>query len=67
MGGALERALPLAFAVFCGVAGGFYTFQPMLAPKELPESIQNPERFDTSKVANAKATDPNIRVVKPTS
>ncbi|KAL7764558.1 hypothetical protein ACKLNR_005703 [Fusarium oxysporum f. sp. zingiberi] len=27
----LERALPLALTVFCGVVGGFYTFQPIFA------------------------------------
>ncbi|KAH7210931.1 hypothetical protein BKA60DRAFT_575287 [Fusarium oxysporum] len=26
-----ERALPLALTVFCGVVGGFYTFQPIFA------------------------------------
>ncbi|KND92530.1 hypothetical protein TOPH_02612, partial [Tolypocladium ophioglossoides CBS 100239] len=45
---ALQKALPLALTVFCGVLGGrfavdpdpscpgYYTFQPVLAPKDLP-------------------------------
>ncbi|KAI5457259.1 hypothetical protein BGZ63DRAFT_394340 [Mariannaea sp. PMI_226] len=28
---AFERAFPLALTVFCGVIGGYYTFQPVLA------------------------------------
>ncbi|KAH7311741.1 hypothetical protein B0I35DRAFT_481680 [Stachybotrys elegans] len=30
---AFEKALPAALAVFCGVIGGYYTWQPMLAPQ----------------------------------
>ncbi|KAH8735319.1 hypothetical protein BGZ61DRAFT_444064 [Ilyonectria robusta] len=32
---AFERALPLALTVFCGVIGGYYTFQPVFAPDAL--------------------------------
>ncbi|KAL7802428.1 hypothetical protein V8C44DRAFT_362219 [Trichoderma aethiopicum] len=32
MSGGFQRALPLALTVFCGVIGGFYTFQPLFAP-----------------------------------
>ncbi|KAJ4153261.1 hypothetical protein LMH87_009756 [Akanthomyces muscarius] len=66
MGGALERALPLALTVFCGVAGGFYTFQPMLAPKEPLESTQNPEKPVNSRADDARATAPKAGDVKPT-
>ncbi|KAK4082034.1 hypothetical protein PCL_04840 [Purpureocillium lilacinum] len=30
-----QKALPIGLAVFCGVIGGVYTFQPVLAPKDL--------------------------------
>ncbi|UNI16203.1 hypothetical protein JDV02_002663 [Purpureocillium takamizusanense] len=29
-----QKALPIALAAFCGVIGGVYTFQPILAPKD---------------------------------
>ncbi|PNY27639.1 Uncharacterized protein TCAP_02444 [Tolypocladium capitatum] len=76
---ALQKALPLALAVFCGVLGGrfaacvsfltrwnmesrqrltlqpsypgYYTFQPVLAPKDLPGEAQ------------AKTRNPNPRTV----
>ncbi|KAJ6440823.1 acid protease [Purpureocillium lavendulum] len=31
-----QKALPIGLAVFCGVIGGIYTFQPVLAPKGPP-------------------------------
>ncbi|KAL7780785.1 hypothetical protein V8C43DRAFT_299796 [Trichoderma afarasin] len=34
MSGGFQRALPLALTVFCGVVGGFYTFQPLFAPQD---------------------------------
>lgn len=35
MGGALERALPLALAVFCGVAGGASSCGVIAGPVEI--------------------------------
>ncbi|KAG5763477.1 hypothetical protein H9Q72_008431 [Fusarium xylarioides] len=38
-----ERALPLALTVFCGVVGGFYTFQPIFA-NDAQKKIDSPPR-----------------------
>ncbi|KAK7227067.1 hypothetical protein V2G26_015070 [Clonostachys chloroleuca] len=32
--GALERGVPLALAIFCGVAGGLFTFQPYFVQQQ---------------------------------
>ncbi|EJP62892.1 hypothetical protein ACQRIT_005097 [Beauveria bassiana] len=65
MGGALERALPLALAVFCGVAGGFYTFQPMLTPKEPQKTVHVTAQTTDSNGADAKADETKARAAKP--
>ncbi|KAM3498825.1 hypothetical protein MY10362_007870 [Beauveria mimosiformis] len=67
MGGALERALPLALAVFCGVAGGFYTFQPMLTPKEPQETVHVTAQTTDPNGADAKADETKARAAKPSS
>ncbi|KAM3514885.1 hypothetical protein MY11210_001490 [Beauveria gryllotalpidicola] len=67
MGGALERALPLALAVFCGVAGGFYTFQPMLTPKEPQETVHATGKQPDLNGADAKADGTKARAAKPSS
>ncbi|RBR09177.1 hypothetical protein FVER53590_25054 [Fusarium verticillioides] len=38
-----ERALPLALTVFCGVVGGFYTFQPIFA-NDAQKKVDSPPR-----------------------
>ncbi|KAI1055813.1 hypothetical protein LB506_009415 [Fusarium annulatum] len=38
-----ERALPLALTVFCGVVGGFYTFQPIFA-NDAQKNLDSPPR-----------------------
>ncbi|KAJ3496413.1 hypothetical protein NLG97_g2677 [Lecanicillium saksenae] len=65
MGGALERALPMAMAIFCGVAGGFYTFQPMLAPKEPLDKLDEATKPVNAKTTDAKAPDAKVGVTKP--
>ncbi|KAH7149752.1 hypothetical protein B0J13DRAFT_548758 [Dactylonectria estremocensis] len=42
-----ERALPLALTVFCGVMGGYYTFQPVFAPDALLKGA-SPQSTETS-------------------
>ncbi|KAH6877320.1 hypothetical protein B0T10DRAFT_496855 [Thelonectria olida] len=42
--GAFERVLPLALTVFCGVVGGYYTFQPVMAAEAVrKDPLLHPE------------------------
>ncbi|KAL6878147.1 hypothetical protein HDV57DRAFT_500111 [Trichoderma longibrachiatum] len=56
MSGGFQRALPLALTVFCGVIGGFYTFQPLFAPppENAPaDKVRGKETFSCSHHAEA--------------
>ncbi|RSL99652.1 hypothetical protein CEP52_009595 [Fusarium oligoseptatum] len=51
-----ERALPLALTVFCGVIGGYYTFQPVFAPDALKQV--DPPQITETKSEAAKTLPP---------
>ncbi|KAF4508293.1 hypothetical protein G6O67_004697 [Ophiocordyceps sinensis] len=65
----LQKALPVALAVFCGFLGGYHTFEPMFAPNDLPHNdgpihLQHNDgdkaRIDGSRPGNVTAVDPKL-------